>query len=429
MHHYPIVFKISYIFFGLILNLYILKRNGFSIINAIIVLHFSLGLFKILGSGSGKFYDMFLFLLMIYYFLQTRKFEFNFNIIFFVLFSIFYWLSYFLNDDKLFPTIMAFSDYFRFFILFEILDTNEIKIKKITFELIIIQMFITLIKLFTMGIYENVVGLVAFYTGAVATSFPILSLIFVEKYIKHKVSRDIWVMLVIGLLLISVASNKRAVWFFFPIILSLLYLDLKAIKINQVVFSFITILLFIYVGFRINPTLNPDRKIWGKFDFNYGINYVKYYTFDIGRETDDLATGRASGLKQTFKNIQLLYDTKLFWIGFGPGAFRQEADEKKIALVNSIGYSGHGSTGFSRVLWTQGIFSVLLFSYFIFFKVLRSNIKFNNILIATFIFVVFDYFFIMVCFIEITRVCCFLFFVSPHWIILIIKMNRLKLEW
>jgi len=54
--------------------------------------------------------------------------------------------------------------------------------------------------------------------------------------------------------------------------LLLVYLPKKKI-LGRLVYLTPLLPLIVYAGIRLNPTLNPDNKIWGKFDYDFA-NYL-----------------------------------------------------------------------------------------------------------------------------------------------------------
>ena len=52
--------------------------------------------------------------------------------------------------------------------------------------------------------------------------------------------------------------------------------------------------LLLYCGVRLTPTLNPEHKIWGSFDWEYAMGYAETYQFG-----EEGLQGQAAALEQT----------------------------------------------------------------------------------------------------------------------------------
>ena len=152
-----------------------------------------------------------------------------------------------------------------------------------------------------MGLNESVVGSIASQGGAIATSLPILGLFFIWYKRRGVFKRKDWIFIV-GLIFIGFVSNKRAIWFIFPMMLALLmfYVPKRKIPLNTAIMSIVAIPFVFYLGVRLNPTLNREHKIWGSFNWNYTINYAGTYSFGE-QETEEKGVGRGGA-------TLLLYD-------------------------------------------------------------------------------------------------------------------------
>ena len=99
-------------------------------------------------------------------------------------------------------------------------------------KLILFQIIFSVIKILLIGGNEALVGTISYTSGSVATIFPIIAFIFIFKYSDLSKNNKTWLYWLVGLLLISIASNKRSIWFFMPIIFSIIYYSEFKIKLN-----------------------------------------------------------------------------------------------------------------------------------------------------------------------------------------------------
>jgi len=166
------------------------------------------------------------------------------------------------------------------------------------------QIAFSVVKLIIMGFRENITGSISDTGGNIGITFAVCSLI-LYWIIKGKYfsGRDWWFVFLV--LIIPVASNKRAIWFLYPIVLLLLLTD----KINERTLRKIAIVmmlmpLIVYVGLRLNPTLNPERKLWGSYNPQYALDYALSYS-GVSEEKmeSDLAQGRWGTTIGTIGNV------------------------------------------------------------------------------------------------------------------------------
>lgn len=372
------------------------RKNSFYIL---IILFFFEGLFTYYGKISWNFYKIFLPGFAFYILIRERKFiklsgTFRKLLITFLLFSIFFFISSLINKDDILLFLNQYSRYLLPFLSF-LLILGYIKkgynfghFDNLILKLLNIQILLSILNFFLMGLHENIVGSIGSTGGSAATIIPILGFIFIWLKSNGNLKRKEWIYFLL-LLLIGFVSIKRAIWMLAPAIAMLLvyYVPPKKIGWNILILTPLIPLIF-YIGIRLNPTLNKEGKVWGEFDFEYVYDYSLEYTFGNVQE-DDAPTGRGGATLITFESILSGVKGKAL---FGSGlsniyAWNERITEDpnspvKISSLNSITMA----TGIFQNYYTGGIFGVISFMLFmiVLFSFVR-NIRFRIVLILLFL--------------------------------------------
>jgi hypothetical protein len=127
------------------------------------------------------------------------------------------------------------------------------------------------------------------------TTIPILWFINLWYYRKGQLGKWDW-LYVLGLLLVGFTSGKRAVMFILPMVVAafMIYVPKLRLKSSTIAMTILLVPLLLYCGVRLTPSLNPEHKIWGSFDWEYAMGYAETYQF--GKEG---LQGQAAVLDQT----------------------------------------------------------------------------------------------------------------------------------
>jgi len=315
----------------------------------------------------------------------------------FILFSFSFFLSAIFNYDDFTLTFSQYGKYFTPFILFLILSkyskyaTLELKYYGyLLLTLISIQITLSILKFFLMGVQESIVGSISYVGGGVASILPILGFVLFWLVKKGKFNKLDWGYVFL-LLFIGFVSNKRAIWFIFPLIIIVFTVYIPG-KLTLKRFSLMLLFapLVFYLGVRINPTLNSGNQIWGEFDLEYVLNYAKVYSFGENLE-QDLGSGRGGATLLLFDNIvdSDNYSTKNI---LGYGLTPMYTKDYNVFDKNAFGINSKGAvTGFFQSYISAGYLGILLtlfYSITLLFCIRDKNIR--NILLAYFLW---DYFF------------------------------------
>jgi hypothetical protein len=262
-------------------------------------------------------------------------------------------------------------------------------------HLIIAQIIFTIAKLVIIQHpYEGLVGSITGITGGgLGTSFPLLSLLWIAVNTKMNLkSKDIW--MIIGLLFIGFMTGKRAIWLLFPIYFLLLsiYVFRRSYG-KKIIYATLLLPAFIYFGLRLSPTLNPDNKIWGRFDMEYALNYsLKYST---GQKTNEdkikKGVGRIGAITLVLDQLSKTNNyTKQTLFGYGC-EYIYAADIGN--YTNSKYYFGidhRGSlTGVVLEYFAIGVLGIL--THIIFLLLIFSPVKNHRLRFAMCFLLLFDY--------------------------------------
>ena len=323
--------------------LYAFYKVGISKISVLIILIFWHGLFQYLSYFTASFdIDNIYKIIVVIYAItlswskisrNTNKNDQKINIVF-LLFSISFWLSYFLSGGGI---ITIFSQYlFKYglvFILyhyFKDIIINKRKreyIKHILLIVLYIQIALSIVKLVLIGFgYESIVGSMSAGGAGTAVVVPVMALIFYWLIKDGKFNKSEWVVSVL-ILTIAIASGKRQPIVFYPIILFVLFIYVqKQIRLSALVKYLPLVLIIFYMGVRLTPTFTPEKKTLGSFDILYVLDYSLSYYFGTS-EIDAIFGenyenyGRGGGLVYYFQP-RLLNLNSIDEVLFGKGRYK-----------------------------------------------------------------------------------------------------------
>jgi len=296
-----------YYFIVLLTFLYIILKNRSSSIKVLIILCFYSGLAAFYGKTIENSYKIIVVFLSIYLFLKNdglyrldRKGKFILFV--FILFSVSFFYSALVNGDYFNLTFSQYGKYVTpiclLFIFQHIIIKNPVQfigLKHLFFNLLTIQILLSIVKIPTIGLQETIVGSISFMGGGLATMIPVLGFILLWIDKKGDIRRRDWPYIIL-LIFVAFASVKRAIWFIMPItILLFMYYIPKRIKANHLLYVLPLLPLIFYVGVRLNPTLNREGKLGGSFDLQYVLDYTQRYNFGKSSENSKIQLGTGRG--------------------------------------------------------------------------------------------------------------------------------------
>ena len=378
----------------LVYSIYKYRKNNFFIL---IVFTFFIGLFVFLGKNVLNVYRI---LLVLYALILAKKFISLktlsgdlFIVISFILFSVAFLLSSFLNQDNLTLLLSQYSRYLLLFLIFFILQrimpypALREKMNQLVYFLILLQIILSVIKFIVTGQMESIVGSLSFSGGAMATTFPILGFVFLWMYRKGNFSRKDW-LFIIGLMFVGFVNYKRAIWFMLPFFMGLFMIFVQKRKIKRSFLMVIALIPFLfYLGIRLNPTLNREQKVWGSFDLNYAFDYAYEYSYGAPETAAEqkVAVGRGGATNYLLNRMigGNLTKEDLFGKGLTLMYVEGAKDDKYFKEkynINSIG-SANGFFQSYVVFGFIGTFITLLFVFSLLRKVNNKRIQFALICI------------------------------------------------
>jgi hypothetical protein len=266
------------------------------------------GIFEYIGYEVFRFYEITI-ILMTFYLLITKKSKYKYSfkqrrkiILWFFIFTIAFIFSAIWSGDKdIFASIRQYSIYafptLLFFIFYNRYNYINIHAEVLIIKkLLQVQIFASILKLLLIGFNEKMVGIFSISGGGAATFFPLMFFLVYWYDKKGKLLAKDWVWIILSLI-VPISSSKRAVWLFFPALLILIFLLERKIKIQKkTIYLILFIPIIFYFGVRLNPTLNPDKAVFGSFNLDYVIKYITQYNLGGNDEFNpNYATGRMGG--------------------------------------------------------------------------------------------------------------------------------------
>ena len=344
-------------------------------------------------------------------------------LVFIILSVSFFYSTVFYSRDSWTIIFSQYARYLEIFLLWFLLRdaifyrSEKDKIISFLYEIVIAQIVISMFKLLIFG--RQIEGLVGSFTisgGGVGTSFPIIGFYIIYLYRKGVLNKVDW-WLIVGLFLIGWTTGKRAVWIILPIVIMLFFSYVRGVRLNKyMILGLLAFPVVLYFGARLTPTLNPEHKVWGTFDFEHLYDYANKYQFgeegiegqrENIRETNKIAYvdgtyglqneqieayGRGNATIELFK---LIFGSRSLtkqdiW-GTGLSTFYSTSYEEfdKLPLTIHLSYKGAG-TGFFQMYATIGVVGAILmviFSLLPYTRIKQRRIKW--VMIGVF---VYDYF-------------------------------------
>lgn len=248
--------------------------------------------FVFYGKTIENMYKIAVLLMCIYFFYQLYAYRFYQKrerriAITFVLFSIQFMLSVLLYTQNTITIILSqYSRYIEilllYFIVKQIIYNGKCnQLLSLFYDIGLMQILISIVKMFTVSFsQEGLVGSFSIIGGAMGTTIPILWFVILWYYRKGKFTNKDW-LYILGLFLVGFTSGKRAVMFILPIVLAafMIYVPKLRLKGSTIAMTILLVPLLLYCGVRLTPTLNPEHKIWGSFDWEYAMGYAETYQF------------------------------------------------------------------------------------------------------------------------------------------------------
>jgi hypothetical protein len=247
----------------------------------------------------------------------------------------------------------------------------------------LIQIILSFVKVVVIGPMESIVGSLSFNGGAIAAIIPILGFVFIWMYRKGNLLKNDW-FFIFGLVFVGFVNYKRAIWFILPFFMGLFLFYVQRRKIKRYLFILAFLIpSLIYLGIRLNPTLNSEQKIWGSFDLKYALNYAREYSFGEPEtaEKEKVFIGRGGATNYLISKIISGDLTKTDIFGKGLALMYVEGAKNEEYFVEQYNINSIGSAnGFFQFYVVFGFLGTL-FTFLFVFSILRK-VKNKRVLIA-----------------------------------------------
>lgn len=311
------------------------------------------------------------------------------------------------NDSILF----VFSQYSKYYVPFMSLllfiyyarkDVIYLRyFNKLIGMILLIQVGVSAYKFIVMGghFWEGMVGTFGGVRGGGAgTSFPLVTLCWVAINSNMDIRNWKSWLFIAGLLLVGIATGKRAVILLFPLLFMVLSVYVCKKKYSNRIWMIVAAAPFLfYLGVRLTPTFNPENKVWGSFDLEYMMNYTENYAMgevEDGEEREHY-TGRV-GSALTFWNIFTDVDNYSVqtWLGGGVERAYTSSEDREAydQYGKEFGLNHRGDvTGILMLYLAIGVLGVLMFIVYYWF--LFRLVRYKRLKLVLFALVMFDFIF------------------------------------
>lgn len=406
---------------------YLLLKFGRDFLSALIITLFFYGMFSdIFGETGTKLYKittlLWSFALFLYYpfvsFIKNHK---TTSIILSITCILFVLISIIVHNDNILLVLSQLSKllipFFIFSCLYNVIknDNNDLYNFNLLFRYILIsQIIFSFVKVLILGSFmEGWVGsLTGIRGGAIGTSLPLAGLCWfaLQKDMKEFNINDI--LFIIGLLFIGFSTGKRAIWFLFPLLFIIFIFWVYRHNSRVFIYSAIFVIPMIYLGIRVSPTLNPDKKVWGNFDIKYAIEYALEYSRgekDLNKGTKE-GQGRIGAVK--WMSNQISNGTTITYAGLGNEYLTYMDSEDYFNSRYYFGIESKGSITYAvKIFMSCGIFILISFIIYII-----SILNLRNRYSYTLIFIVlFDCIFYQGCLFESTALFVLVLFLNEAY--------------
>ena len=278
-----------------------------------------------------------------------------------------------------FSLVLFLRKVLRFYLLMIILLNTDIdetmmkQINKLIAWLVIIQVPVAVVRLFIYGQGERAIGTYAYSSGGNSTTIPLIAVSFLLPF-HHLYRKSIWNLLVgLGFLLFGIIGGKRGIVVLVPLMLLFTFWTMrrsigKNVLSRRVVMAFMSVIMSAFLSFyvvaRLVPRLNPDRKVWGRFDASHTVERV--FSKVSGRRSGGASTGRLSSTRRAIAVMQEA-GTERFLVGLGPGSMMKSIftsfDTRYTAQLRRLRIE-YGMTGLMWLTFQIGIIGAVIWLSF-----------------------------------------------------------------
>lgn len=285
-------------------------------------------------------------------------------------------ISLIYNNENVLSALLFLRLLFRYYLLFlgiVNLDLTEKSMRLLNNVLVLVfigQLPLSVVKLFVYGQGEAPLGL---SSHAAPTFIPLIAIGFLLSYYFLHRRSIVYLLLSLGFVGFSIIGGKRAFVFFLPVLLLWIGWFLRGRVKDLSRYAVLTALILLsstYLAFRLIPTLNPQREVWGEFDPVHAIDYARSYTL-ARSPVDGRATGRTSATIAVFQELRGRGLVPLA-VGLGPGCIIKSmfgTFDRRESLETEYGV-GYGWTGLNWLGIQVGYVGAAMY-FLLFYVILR----------------------------------------------------------
>lgn len=274
-----------------------------------------------------------------------------------------YFISCYVNEVPFLMTfsqygIKYFSMYLLFLIMFNMLRYRNVRRSLFYFlkYALLLQSILSIVKYTLWGVLgEALVGSLTFTGGGPNNIIPIAGFLLIWSYKQGRMTIKDWIYCLF-LFVSPVFGGKRSVWFFSVYVIGgcllFAYNRIDVMNVLKRILKYIPLMLLVFVlGVKLNPSLNPEGKVWGTFSMEYVYDYSKKYIYG----DDQNRTGRGGRFVDFFSNN--MSSGHVFW-GYGIDIMKSSYGDFDTAL---FGVDGKGEVGAALGdMYSYGIIGMLL---------------------------------------------------------------------
>jgi len=302
IHAIPTLQLYSYYFVLFMLYLFFLRGVKLTTLSLTIMLLFNQGFLLLIDDQGVPIKILFIILAFVllfrgrFTFINRKEYR---ILIFSLLFMIMFFWNYLYSGVSVLWAGYQYYKYFMPIALYFGIKGLKLTIGQMDYyanliiKLLRFQIVFSIVKLIIIGFRENIIGSASDTGGNIGITMAVCGVI-IYWLLKNKEFKgnDWW--FVFGLVIIPMASNKRAIWLLYPIILVVLVTHfISRQTLRKLSYALLLLPLMFYLGLRLNPSFNPQKKVWGSFDPQYATDFILSYTgVSEEKRESDLAQGR-----------------------------------------------------------------------------------------------------------------------------------------
>ena len=242
--------------------------------------------------------------------------------------------------------------------------------------LFMVQVMASLVKFATIGPMESYIGTMSIREGSLTTIFTLIAISYLfSKFLFKRQGRLI--IYIFAFVIFSQIGEKRAPIIYLPLVIGtiyLFYIRITGVRASIILKRGIIMTLLgitlLYSFIRLNPTLNQDEKMWGKFSRGYAVDYILKYNqprYDLR----DFTRFQALGYFYNYMASQEIVKT-LF--GEGAGKLSNVAADGIDPVYYHYGIRYGGRMGVVWIFMQIGVVGLTLYLV-LFFKILLFVLK------------------------------------------------------